>query len=125
MPNSAEGNAATSVLSAHKLVKTQAPPPSFLLHLFPFYCIFLLSNPSLFFLLHLPPSYSIFPLPAPPPLTLPTRLYTTKLTWNASLFKRLDCSVSQSGPYRPPGGVEEMQGGGRRVRLEWRAYITV
>ncbi|KAF2350335.1 hypothetical protein FHG87_018908 [Trinorchestia longiramus] len=25
----------------------------------------------------------------------------------------------------PPGGVEEMQGGGRRVRLEWRAYITV
>ncbi|KAF2343477.1 hypothetical protein FHG87_025767, partial [Trinorchestia longiramus] len=34
-------------------------------------------------------------------------------------------SVSQSGPYRPPGGVEEMQGGGRRVRLEWRAYITV
>ncbi|KAF2352956.1 hypothetical protein FHG87_016288 [Trinorchestia longiramus] len=34
-------------------------------------------------------------------------------------------SVSQSGPYRPPGGVEEMQGGGRRVRLEWRAYIIV
>ncbi|KAF2347571.1 hypothetical protein FHG87_021673 [Trinorchestia longiramus] len=34
-------------------------------------------------------------------------------------------SVSQSGPYRPPGGVEEMQGGGRRVRLEWEAYITV
>ncbi|KAF2362254.1 hypothetical protein FHG87_006991 [Trinorchestia longiramus] len=34
-------------------------------------------------------------------------------------------SVSQSGPYRPPGGVEEMQGGGRRVRLEWGAYITV
>ncbi|KAF2365753.1 hypothetical protein FHG87_003485 [Trinorchestia longiramus] len=30
----------------------------------------------------------------------------------------LDFSVSQSGPYRPPGGVEEMQGGGRRVRLE-------
>ncbi|KAF2368243.1 hypothetical protein FHG87_000999 [Trinorchestia longiramus] len=25
----------------------------------------------------------------------------------------------------PPGGVEEMQGGGRRVRLEWGAYITV
>ncbi|KAF2350107.1 hypothetical protein FHG87_019137 [Trinorchestia longiramus] len=24
-----------------------------------------------------------------------------------------------------PGGVEEMQGGGRRVRLEWGAYITV
>ncbi|KAF2366880.1 hypothetical protein FHG87_002372 [Trinorchestia longiramus] len=34
-------------------------------------------------------------------------------------------SVSQSGPYRPPGGVEEMQGGGRRVRFEWGAYITV
>ncbi|KAF2368133.1 hypothetical protein FHG87_001101 [Trinorchestia longiramus] len=34
-------------------------------------------------------------------------------------------SVSQSGPYRPPGGVEEMQGGGRRVRLEWGAYINV
>ncbi|KAF2355452.1 Homeobox domain [Trinorchestia longiramus] len=33
--------------------------------------------------------------------------------------------VSQSGPYRPPGGVEEMQGGGRRVHLEWGAYITV
>ncbi|KAF2351647.1 hypothetical protein FHG87_017594 [Trinorchestia longiramus] len=29
------------------------------------------------------------------------------------------------GPYRPPGGVEEMQGDGRRVRLEWGAYITV
>ncbi|KAF2346628.1 hypothetical protein FHG87_022616 [Trinorchestia longiramus] len=25
----------------------------------------------------------------------------------------------------PPGGVEEMQGGDRRVRLEWGAYITV
>ncbi|KAF2363358.1 hypothetical protein FHG87_005885 [Trinorchestia longiramus] len=36
-----------------------------------------------------------------------------------------DDRVSQSGPYRPPGGVEEMQGGGRRVRLEWGAYITV
>ncbi|KAF2366957.1 hypothetical protein FHG87_002281 [Trinorchestia longiramus] len=34
-------------------------------------------------------------------------------------------AVSQSGPYRRPGGVEEMQGGGRRVRLEWGAYITV
>ncbi|KAF2350551.1 hypothetical protein FHG87_018693 [Trinorchestia longiramus] len=34
-------------------------------------------------------------------------------------------SVSQSGPCRPPGGVEEMQEGGRRVRLEWGAYITV
>ncbi|KAF2343713.1 hypothetical protein FHG87_025531 [Trinorchestia longiramus] len=34
-------------------------------------------------------------------------------------------NVSQSGPYRPPGGVEEMQGGGRRIRLEWEAYITV
>ncbi|KAF2363853.1 hypothetical protein FHG87_005396 [Trinorchestia longiramus] len=34
-------------------------------------------------------------------------------------------SVSQSGPYRPPGGVEEMQRGNRRVRLEWGAYITV
>ncbi|KAF2358408.1 hypothetical protein FHG87_010830 [Trinorchestia longiramus] len=33
--------------------------------------------------------------------------------------------VSQNGPSRPPGGVEEMQGGGRRVRLEWGAYITV
>ncbi|KAF2362354.1 Reverse transcriptase domain [Trinorchestia longiramus] len=28
-------------------------------------------------------------------------------------------SVSQSGPYRPSGDVEEMKGGGRRVRLEW------
>ncbi|KAF2351910.1 hypothetical protein FHG87_017333 [Trinorchestia longiramus] len=36
-----------------------------------------------------------------------------------------ETSVSPSGPYRPPGGVEEMQGGGRRVRLEWGAYITV
>ncbi|KAF2348914.1 hypothetical protein FHG87_020331 [Trinorchestia longiramus] len=26
---------------------------------------------------------------------------------------------------QPPGGVEEMQGGGRRVRLEWGAHITV
>ncbi|KAF2357734.1 hypothetical protein FHG87_011504 [Trinorchestia longiramus] len=34
-------------------------------------------------------------------------------------------SVSQSGPYRPPGGGKEIQGGGRRVRLEWGAYITV
>ncbi|KAF2364110.1 hypothetical protein FHG87_005135 [Trinorchestia longiramus] len=34
-------------------------------------------------------------------------------------------NVSQSDPYRPPGGVEEMQGGGRRVRLEWGAYITI
>ncbi|KAF2354351.1 Short-chain dehydrogenase/reductase SDR, partial [Trinorchestia longiramus] len=34
-------------------------------------------------------------------------------------------SVSQSGPCRPPGGVEKMQGGGRRVRLEWGANITV
>ncbi|KAF2346211.1 hypothetical protein FHG87_023033, partial [Trinorchestia longiramus] len=25
----------------------------------------------------------------------------------------------------PCGVVEEMQGGGRRVRLEWGAYITV
>ncbi|KAF2343336.1 hypothetical protein FHG87_025908, partial [Trinorchestia longiramus] len=25
----------------------------------------------------------------------------------------------------PPGGVEEMQGAGRRVRLEWGAYIAV
>ncbi|KAF2347917.1 hypothetical protein FHG87_021326, partial [Trinorchestia longiramus] len=33
--------------------------------------------------------------------------------------------ISQSGSYRPPGGVEEMQGGGMRVRLEWGAYITV
>ncbi|KAF2366909.1 hypothetical protein FHG87_002340 [Trinorchestia longiramus] len=34
-------------------------------------------------------------------------------------------SVSQSGPYRLPWGVEEMQGGGRRVCLEWGAYITI
>ncbi|KAF2362297.1 hypothetical protein FHG87_006944 [Trinorchestia longiramus] len=33
--------------------------------------------------------------------------------------------VSQSGPYRPTGSVEEMQRGGRRVRLESGAYITV
>ncbi|KAF2347831.1 Pseudouridine synthase RsuA/RluB/C/D/E/F [Trinorchestia longiramus] len=37
----------------------------------------------------------------------------------------LEGIVSPSGPYRPPGGVEEMQGVGRRVRLEWGAYITV
>ncbi|KAF2366176.1 HTH CenpB-type DNA-binding domain [Trinorchestia longiramus] len=30
-----------------------------------------------------------------------------------------DCGDSQSGSYRPPGGVDEMQGGDRRVRLEW------
>ncbi|KAF2367796.1 hypothetical protein FHG87_001441 [Trinorchestia longiramus] len=34
-------------------------------------------------------------------------------------------SVSQSGPYRPPGGVEEMQGGCRRVRLEWGASCNL
>ncbi|KAF2368276.1 hypothetical protein FHG87_000952 [Trinorchestia longiramus] len=34
-------------------------------------------------------------------------------------------SVSQSGPYHPPGGVEKIQGGGRRVHHEWGAYITV
>ncbi|KAF2356123.1 hypothetical protein FHG87_013120 [Trinorchestia longiramus] len=34
-------------------------------------------------------------------------------------------SVSQSGLYRQLRGVEEMQGGGRRVRIEWGAYITV
>ncbi|KAF2344440.1 hypothetical protein FHG87_024804, partial [Trinorchestia longiramus] len=33
--------------------------------------------------------------------------------------------VFQSGPYRPPGGVEEMQWDGRMVRPEWGAYITV
>ncbi|KAF2368854.1 hypothetical protein FHG87_000386 [Trinorchestia longiramus] len=38
---------------------------------------------------------------------------------------RAQTSVSQSGSYRPLGGVEEMQGGGRRIRLEWGAYITV
>ncbi|KAF2360410.1 hypothetical protein FHG87_008837 [Trinorchestia longiramus] len=37
----------------------------------------------------------------------------------------LRSSVSPSGPYRPPGGVEEMQGCSRRVRLKWEAYITV
>ncbi|KAF2360539.1 hypothetical protein FHG87_008703 [Trinorchestia longiramus] len=37
----------------------------------------------------------------------------------------LHTTVSRSGPYRPPGGVEEMQGAGRRVHLEWGAYITV
>ncbi|KAF2351147.1 hypothetical protein FHG87_018096 [Trinorchestia longiramus] len=37
----------------------------------------------------------------------------------------LKVSVSLSGLYRPPGGDEEMQRGGRKVRLEWRAYITV
>ncbi|KAF2364099.1 hypothetical protein FHG87_005152 [Trinorchestia longiramus] len=44
--------------------------------------------------------------------------------WWVVVFGR-ETSVSLSGPYRPPGGVEEMQGGGRRVRLEWGAYITV
>ncbi|KAF2367811.1 hypothetical protein FHG87_001431 [Trinorchestia longiramus] len=33
--------------------------------------------------------------------------------------------VSQSGPYCPLGGVEEMREGGRKVRLESGAYITV
>ncbi|KAF2356690.1 BTB/POZ domain [Trinorchestia longiramus] len=42
-----------------------------------------------------------------------------------SIGSRIYISVSESGPYRPSGGVEEMQGGGRRVRLEWGAYITV
>ncbi|KAF2350835.1 hypothetical protein FHG87_018405 [Trinorchestia longiramus] len=44
------------------------------------------------------------------------------------LFSTDDVTLSQcfsSGPYRPPEGVEEMQGGGRRVRLEGGAYITV
>ncbi|KAF2353842.1 hypothetical protein FHG87_015401 [Trinorchestia longiramus] len=26
-------------------------------------------------------------------------------------------------PYRPPGGVEEMQGSGRKVRLEWGRLV--
>ncbi|KAF2345933.1 hypothetical protein FHG87_023311 [Trinorchestia longiramus] len=43
----------------------------------------------------------------------------------SSLLFMVYISVSQSGPYRPPGGVEEMKGGGRRVRIEWGAYITV
>ncbi|KAF2349314.1 hypothetical protein FHG87_019929 [Trinorchestia longiramus] len=38
---------------------------------------------------------------------------------------QLKFSVSQNDPYRPPEVVEEMQEGDRRVRLEWRAYITV
>ncbi|KAF2361089.1 hypothetical protein FHG87_008153 [Trinorchestia longiramus] len=46
------------------------------------------------------------------------------LTLTLTLYS-LCRSVSPSGPYRPPGGVEEMQGGGRRIRLEWGAYITV
>ncbi|KAF2348431.1 hypothetical protein FHG87_020813 [Trinorchestia longiramus] len=33
------------------------------------------------------------------------------------------CFSMRSVP--PPGGVEEMQGGGRRVHLEWGAYIAV
>ncbi|KAF2357819.1 hypothetical protein FHG87_011424 [Trinorchestia longiramus] len=44
---------------------------------------------------------------------------------NSTHIRKSSTSVSRSGPYRPPGGVEEMQGGGRRVRLEWGAYITV
>ncbi|KAF2368017.1 hypothetical protein FHG87_001231 [Trinorchestia longiramus] len=35
-----------------------------------------------------------------------------------------ECFSKWSVP-RPTGGVEEMLGGGRRVRLEWGAYITV
>ncbi|KAF2354935.1 hypothetical protein FHG87_014309 [Trinorchestia longiramus] len=46
----------------------------------------------------------------------------SEMRWSAS---KVYCSVSQRGPYGPPGCVEEMQGGGRRVRLEWGAYITV
>ncbi|KAF2364919.1 hypothetical protein FHG87_004329 [Trinorchestia longiramus] len=36
---------------------------------------------------------------------------------------REQCSSKCSVP--PPWGVEELQGSGRRVRLEWGAYITV
>ncbi|KAF2359812.1 hypothetical protein FHG87_009430 [Trinorchestia longiramus] len=61
-----------------------------------------------------------------------TSLLYTHVSNNANSFfhrpaisPRSETSVSQSGPYRPPGGVEEIQGGGRRVRLEWGAYITV
>ncbi|KAF2360821.1 hypothetical protein FHG87_008419 [Trinorchestia longiramus] len=50
---------------------------------------------------------------------------TEELQLLKCVFVMLSSSVSQSGPYRPPGGVEDMQGGGRRVRLEWEAYITV
>ncbi|KAF2359428.1 hypothetical protein FHG87_009812 [Trinorchestia longiramus] len=42
-----------------------------------------------------------------------------------TVFQCVQSSVSRSGPYCPPGGVEEIHGGGRRVRLEWGAYITV
>ncbi|KAF2346577.1 hypothetical protein FHG87_022667 [Trinorchestia longiramus] len=52
-------------------------------------------------------------------------LFIALRLWHGSRKVTNDTSVSQSGPYRPPGGVEEMQGGGRRVRLEWGAYITV
>ncbi|KAF2368490.1 hypothetical protein FHG87_000742 [Trinorchestia longiramus] len=50
---------------------------------------------------------------------------TSRPSFNLLHFQiSLESSVSQSGPYRPPGGVEEMQRGGRRVRLECGAYIT-
>ncbi|KAF2347360.1 Ribonuclease H2 subunit B [Trinorchestia longiramus] len=48
----------------------------------------------------------------------------TAYTRQDNLTPLLLTSNSQSGPYRHPGGVEEMQGGGRRVRLKWGAYIT-
>ncbi|KAF2349493.1 hypothetical protein FHG87_019752 [Trinorchestia longiramus] len=54
-----------------------------------------------------------------------TRVFILTQTFISNLHPNYYSSVSQSGPYRPPGGVEEMQGGGRRVRLEWGAYITV
>ncbi|KAF2365441.1 hypothetical protein FHG87_003808 [Trinorchestia longiramus] len=60
----------------------------------------------------------------PAPLACATCLHRFALTYSSTPFC-IDSSVSQSDPYHPPGGVQEMQGGGRRVRLEWGAYIIV
>ncbi|KAF2362482.1 hypothetical protein FHG87_006756 [Trinorchestia longiramus] len=59
-----------------------------------------------------------------------SKIFKRNFTTSESLSQKLirafvHTSVSQSGPHRPSGGVEEMQGGGRRVRLEWGAYIAV
>ncbi|KAF2365331.1 hypothetical protein FHG87_003907 [Trinorchestia longiramus] len=48
----------------------------------------------------------------------PYLVHSPAMVWS---LHRLQCFSKWS----VPRGVEEMQGGGRRVRLEWEAYITV
>ncbi|KAF2358023.1 hypothetical protein FHG87_011222 [Trinorchestia longiramus] len=70
-----------------------------------------------------PGGSTVFP---PTPLHLRLTKNCCEPAFQRQAYNEHGCtSVSQSGPYRPPGGVEEMQGGDRRVRLEWGAYITV